>query len=428
MKNKSLLPIIVSTYIGNMVELFDFVLCGLLLSIFGDIFFPPSMSGFFSGAIVYFMGALLRPFGGVVIGKLGDTYGRKLGIFVSVAGMGIATLGLAFLPTYESIGIASCIGFILLRFLQSFCMGGESPGAVIFLMEHLKSVGRTKLGGIFATSNGAAFIAAASAAYFVHSSDSPNETWRYAFIVGGMFAGIAFFIRFFLDETPDFLELKNQKDYPFIKIISDFKYPLILGVIFFSYGGALTYFNASFIPRYIQEYLQLAGNDVFLFSIASQIITLVCIFICAVWIQKRNITKKAAYLSFWMGAILPIPIATGLIYGSDYLKVISAFSFLIPLSIGASTFYHLSVEIFPASKRCLLVALSLNIGVGVFGGMQPMINSWLIEATGIIIMPALFIAILSVVFLIILNISKVKECFWKEEESGNKIKELKEAA
>lgn len=428
MNKKSTFAIFSSSYLGNMVELFDFALCGILLSIFGDIFFPPSLAGFFSGSLVFFMGALLRPFGGVVIGKIGDTYGRRAGVFISIIGMGVATLGMAFLPTFESIGILSCVGFVFLRFLQSFCMGGESPGAIIFLMEHLKKIGKTNLSGIFATSNMVAFMGVAVAAYLINTSENPKETWRYAFMIGGAFSLIALLIRFYLDETPEFIDSKKFPNEPILNTIKLYKYHLTLGIVFSSYAGALSYFNASFIPRYVKEYLQIAGNEVFLFSFISQGIMGLCIFFCARWIQQKNLARKAAYMSFFMGALLPIPISIGLVYGSLFLKTLCAFSFFIPLSITGATFYHLIVELFPVKHRYVLTALSLNVGIAVFGGMQPMVNSWLIYKTGVITAPAFFICFISFMFIGIIRIKGVNEVFWKtNNEESDKVFKVQDA-
>lgn len=130
---------VLSSFIGNTIEFYDFLLYGLASAlVFGDLFFP-SLSPF-AGTLASFatfgIGFIARPLGGFVFGHLGDTIGRKTTLVTTLCGMGAATFAVGLLPMYDTIGIWAPVLLVVLRFIQGFMVGGEWGGAMLMVVEN----------------------------------------------------------------------------------------------------------------------------------------------------------------------------------------------------------------------------------------------------------------------------------------------------
>lgn len=141
MKNNKVL---ISTYVCNTLEVYDFILGGVLIPYISHLFFP--MDNKFlvllAGSLTFLIGFVLRPIGGIFFGYIGDIFGRKKALLGSIFGMAIATLLTGLLPTYETISIFAPISLVILRMIQGFCLGGEGQGANVFVMDELPALQR----------------------------------------------------------------------------------------------------------------------------------------------------------------------------------------------------------------------------------------------------------------------------------------------
>ena len=132
--------VIVSSVLGNALEFYDFTLCGVFLSVLSSVFFPKNVENIaYLGALFAFSAAFwTRPLGAILFGYLGDKYGRKNILSITILLMGMPTVIIGLLPGFDKIGIAAPILLVLLRMLQGLCAGGEYNGAAIFSLEHSK--------------------------------------------------------------------------------------------------------------------------------------------------------------------------------------------------------------------------------------------------------------------------------------------------
>src|SRR5713226_7530212 len=133
------LPFVISAAsAGKVVEWYDFYLYALLTPFLAPLFFPGDnpTAVLLSGFAAYAAGFLVRPFGAVVFGALGDIIGRKYTFLVTITAMGLATVIMGFLPTYKDIGLLAPIGLVILRLIQGLALGGEYGGAAIYVAEH----------------------------------------------------------------------------------------------------------------------------------------------------------------------------------------------------------------------------------------------------------------------------------------------------
>ena len=180
--------------LGGCLEFYDFIIFVFFAKIIGDLFFPPEIPDWvrqFQTFGIFAAGYLARPIGGVLMGHAGDLRGRKqmftLGIFL----MGLSTLGIGLLPTYTNLGIWAPILLLLFRILQGVAVGGEVPGAWVFVSEHVPYsrvglacgiltgglTGGILLGSLVATGFNLLMSPAQTAAY----------GWRIPFLIGGLF-------------------------------------------------------------------------------------------------------------------------------------------------------------------------------------------------------------------------------------------------
>ncbi|TFD86218.1 MFS transporter [Cryobacterium serini] len=199
-----------AAWIGSALEYYDFFIYGTAAAlVFGRIFFPDSnpLAGTLLALATFGVGYLARPIGALVLGHLGDTVGRKKVLVFTVLLMGISTVLVGFLPSYEQIGVAAPILLVVLRLAQGFSAGGEQAGANSMSMEHAPDHRRafftsftlsgTQAGQIFAT---AVFIPVA----LLPEAQLLSWGWRIPFWISAIVILVAFLIRRTLDETPVF--------------------------------------------------------------------------------------------------------------------------------------------------------------------------------------------------------------------------------
>jgi hypothetical protein len=130
--------VIIASSVGTVFEWYDFYLYAILAPFFAGLFFPPgNQTAALLGAFgAYAAGFLVRPFGAIIFGRVGDLVGRKYTFLVTIVFMGISTVRVGFLPTYASIGFAAPLILVLLRLVQGLALGGEYGGAATYVAEH----------------------------------------------------------------------------------------------------------------------------------------------------------------------------------------------------------------------------------------------------------------------------------------------------
>src|SRR5216684_151366 len=131
--------VILASSVGTMIEWYDFYIFGSLAAIISPLFYPPGNNTFAYIAYLatFAVGFVVRPFGALFFGRIGDIVGRKYAFLVTLMIMGGATALIGFLPTYASIGIAAPIILLLIRVLQGLALGGEYGGAAVYVAEHV---------------------------------------------------------------------------------------------------------------------------------------------------------------------------------------------------------------------------------------------------------------------------------------------------
>ncbi|HET9031336.1 MAG TPA: MFS transporter [Dokdonella sp.] len=205
--------------LGGALEFYDFIIFVFFTAVIAKLFFPPDMPEWLRQLQtfgIFAAGYLARPLGGIVMAHFGDRMGRKRMFMLSVLLMAVPTLLMGLLPTYAVIGISAPLLLLLLRVLQGAAVGGEVPGAWVFVSEH---VPESRIGFACGTlTAGLTFgiLLGSLVASWINTTWSSEEilawAWRLPFIIGGLFGLLAVWLRRYLEETPVFEEMRRRRE------------------------------------------------------------------------------------------------------------------------------------------------------------------------------------------------------------------------
>ena len=208
--------VIFASSLGTVFEWYDFYLYGSLAAIIAAQFFSglDSGSAFIFALLAFAAGFIVRPFGAIVFGRLGDLIGRKYTFLVTILIMGISTFLVGVLPTYASIGVAAPVILIVLRLLQGLALGGEYGGAATYVAEHAPHGKRgaytswiqtTATLGLFLS-----LMVILGTRTYLGEKDFAEWGWRIPFLVSIFLLGISVWIRMTMNESPAFKKMKEE--------------------------------------------------------------------------------------------------------------------------------------------------------------------------------------------------------------------------
>ena len=208
--------VILASSLGTVFEWYDFYLYGSLASIIGAQFFsayPPATRDIFA-LLAFAAGFLVRPFGAIVFGRVGDIVGRKYTFLVTIMIMGLSTFIVGLLPSAASIGIAAPIILIALRLLQGLALGGEYGGAATYVAEHSPQGKRGYYTSFIQTTATLGLFLSLLVILFTRTAigeaDFASWGWRIPFLVSVLLLGISVWIRLRLSESPVFQKMKDE--------------------------------------------------------------------------------------------------------------------------------------------------------------------------------------------------------------------------
>jgi MHS family proline/betaine transporter-like MFS transporter len=248
--------------IGNLMEWYDFALYGYFASVLSELFFPsgdPAAATLATWA-VFAAGFVMRPIGSAIFGYIGDRWGRRRALLISVIFMGAPTFTLGILPTYEMVGIAAPILLLIIRLIQGLSVGGEFSSSVTYVVE-TSPVNRRGLSGSWANVGSMAGMLLGSAlAALVTNIFSASFVqawgWRLPFLFGGILAVFAVYLRKGLSPSALFKEHeKRHENRSPLKLVFQQNKKQLLQAFFFASGyAALFYIPFVYLPDYLSQY------------------------------------------------------------------------------------------------------------------------------------------------------------------------------
>ncbi len=222
MKPTSIRSVILASSVGTLIEWYDFYIFGSLATVIAGQFFPKTnpTAALLSTLATFAAGFIVRPFGALVFGRLGDLIGRKYTFMLTLIIMGGSTFAIGLIPSYESIGVFAPIIILLLRLLQGLALGGEYGGAATYVAEHAPANRRGYFTSwIQTTATLGLFLSLGIILITRHSLDSDRATsitkfndwgWRIPFLVSIVLVAVSIYIRLKMKESPLFSKLKTE--------------------------------------------------------------------------------------------------------------------------------------------------------------------------------------------------------------------------
>ncbi|WP_032112454.1 MFS transporter [Candidatus Paracaedibacter symbiosus] len=405
-KHISSSKIIISCFAGNLLEWYEFAIFGFLTPYISQLFFPsdnPTTSLLLTYGI-FATGFVMRPLGAIIAGHIGDLYGRKFSLVLSLLMMTIPTTAIGLLPTFNQIGIYAPFLILCCRLIQGISLGGEFSGSIIYLIENAPPQRRgffgswadmgSSMGMILAT------LTSLALTFALDKQQILDWGWRLPFLLGIIFGILGLVMRRKLAETPEFLASTT----PLIKspireaILKD---PLkfLLSITFLAINATGYYLLVIYLPQ------QATSESSLYLSFVSLILMMPATFIGATLSDKIGQYKMLLFgICASMLTIIPA------VYATYYLPSIWIFIYhgLFSISLGLcfgprSSFI---VQLYPVPYRCSGVAISYNIANAVFGGTAPLMAMLMVELTGSKLSPGFLIlamALLSLISTIMLN-------------------------
>src|SRR5215217_2589559 len=215
---KGIWKVITASSVGTLIEWYDFYIFGSLSTIIAAKFFPDvnPTAALLSTLATFAAGFIVRPFGALVFGRLGDLIGRKYTFLLTLVLMGGATFLIGCVPAYATIGAWAPILVLLLRLLQGLALGGEYGGAATYVAEHAPSNRRGYYTSWIQTTATLGLFVALGVIMAVKSSMSDQAFnsewggWRYPFWLSVLLVGVSIYIRLKMSESPMYSKLKKE--------------------------------------------------------------------------------------------------------------------------------------------------------------------------------------------------------------------------
>ena len=402
--------VITAASAGTIIEWYDFYLYATLTPFLAPIFFPsdnPTASAL-SAFAAYAAGFLVRPFGAVFFGALGDIIGRKYTFLVTITVMGLATVLVGLLPTHAQIGIAAGVILVILRLAQGLALGGEYGGAAIYVAEHAPDNKRGLYTSWIQTTATVGFFLALAIILFFRTNMAPADFaaqgWRYPFWISAVLVVLALYIRIRLQETPLFARLKEARQSVTgagnwaSEAFSGRKVGTIALVLLgLTAGQGVVWYQGQFQANFFMTtYLKLSFTQsytIMLWAVALG----TPFFLFFGWLSDKIGRKIIILAGCLIAAVTYIPIyhamtdaanvkrdATGLITGADpntLLLIGLVWIQVIYVTMVYGPIAAFLVEYFRAKVRYTSLSIPYHFGNGWFGGLLPLLFTALVGAT-----------------------------------------------
>ncbi len=402
--------VVASTMLGNGLEWYDYSLYGTFTALISKHFFPAGNDAVALIATfgIFAIGFLMRPLGAMMFGYIGDKYGRKNALSLSILMMAIPTACIGLLPTYAMIGIYAPILLTLIRLVQGVAIGGEFGGSVVYLVEHAKPANKNRIGSLSMISMlmGLLFgtIISTVLAKIMSPEDFDMYGWRIPFILGFFIGLVGLYIRSKLNESPVFIEAQEAGHVSETPISETFKNnykEVLLGVGLYLSVTIPFYIQTVFMPSFMVKFMHFSSADSLTIYTSVLFMMMICAPISAILCDTKS-RERLMKIVTALYLIFAIPYVYFLNYQTFTFALISQLAFGSIVAFYIAPIPTLVTEIFPARTRYTGMSLSCNLAAAIFGGTAPMLVTALITKTesnypiAIYIMIAAFVSMLCV--------------------------------
>jgi MFS transporter, MHS family, proline/betaine transporter len=388
--------IVLLASLGGTLEFYDFVIFGIFARDIADAIFPigsPLVSLMASFA-AFASGYLARPIGGIVLSHYGDRHGRRRVFLWSVFVMSGATLGMGLVPSHARWGVAASALMVLLRLVQGFCLGGELPGALTYVVETAPQIAPFVCGVVFACVTMGVAVATGvnlTVRGILGPALLPLYGWRIGFIVGGLGGILTFVLRRSLEESPEFARVKALAlRQPFRELLRTHTMPVLIGCALLAATACFTGLYFSHLPAYLTTVLHYDARDAVLAQTLGVVVHAAAILFVG-WIADR----VSPLTLLRVGAFLILLLAFPFYHALETRAATLPFILVLGGACGGlinGSFAVLLTDLFPTRIRFSGVALSFNVAFTTFSGMAPLVATTLIKETKLLAAPSFMMA------------------------------------
>ncbi|UFN47432.1 MFS transporter [Roseomonas sp. OT10] len=371
--------------LGGALEFYDFIIFVFFTSVIAHLFFPPGMPDWLQQTQafgIFAAGYLARPLGGIVMAHFGDLFGRKRMFTLSVFLMAVPTLLMGVIPTYATAGYAAPVMLLALRLLQGAAIGGEAPGAWVFVSEHVPDRHVGFACGLLAGGLIAGILLGSIMATAINLIYTPAEiaswAWRIPFVVGGIAGFIAMILRRWLQETPVFEAIRARaetSEMPLKEVLHRHGRGTVISMLITWMLTAAIVVVILMTPTLMQKLHGIPAADTLMASVAATLVL--------------SLSAPLAGVAIDRFGPLPVMVLGGLgLIASTYALYIGTAAnpaLLLPLHALAGLFVgvisvtpYVIVRSFPAAIRFTGMSFSYNVAYAIFGGVTPMVVSALL--------------------------------------------------
>jgi metabolite-proton symporter len=388
---RQLRRVAVASAIGTTIEWYDYFIYSTAAAlIFGAQFFSAlsPASGTLAAFATLGVGFLARPVGGILWGHFGDRLGRKGMLVASLLLMGVATVGVGLLPTYEQIGVLAPVLLLVLRLLQGLSAGGEWGGAALMAVEHAPDDKRGRYGSFSQIGVPAGLILAQLVFFVVGNAMSESQFaawgWRLPFLFSIVLVGVGLFVRLRIEESPVFRSLQSaqaRSRRPIVEVFRERPRELVLASASFIANTAIGYVFLAYLLSYGTSVLKISRNVMLVVVIVGSVTWLVSIVASAIWSDR--VGRKPVYL---VGSVLLVVWSVPFFVLVDTKVAALMIVAVVVLNIGLGASYGPQsawfAELFEPRYRYSGASFAYAMGAVLGGGFAPLIAASLQDATG----------------------------------------------
>jgi MHS family proline/betaine transporter-like MFS transporter len=390
--------------IGNTLEWFDYTLYGLFATTLSKLFFPANNdSSLLLTYLVFAFGFFSRPLGGIVLGYIGDVFGRRLALIISILTMSIPTFLTGLLPTYDSIGIMAPVSLAIIRLFQGIAIGGDFSGSMVYLVEHAPPKKRGFFGSWsdFGSPLGVLLGLSVSSLLItcMDTADFESYGWRIPFLLGVVIAIFGVYLRYEMEETESFFcqySMENDKNQmprkssgktgikdknSIMETIKKHTKTIVYAVSINAYGGVVFYMLLTYLHNYFKVTEIATPLQAFFFTTLVNLCMTIAIPVGGLLSDRFG--RKPVMMSSIVGTMLCV-FPMFITIGHENLCLHLLFEIAVGSCLGVffggrAAFY---AESFPTNVRCTAIALSFGISHSVFAGTTPLMAEIIMKNTG----------------------------------------------
>ncbi|WP_051383579.1 MFS transporter [Bradyrhizobium sp. WSM3983] len=380
-----------ASMMGTTIEWYDFFLYGTAAAlIFNKIFFPSfdPVAGTMAAFATYSVGFFARPLGGIVFGHFGDRIGRKSMLLITLVLMGVPTMAIGIIPSYESIGYWAAVLLVAMRFLQGVAVGGEWGGAVLMAVEHAPEGKKGLFGSLPQAGVAPGLILSSLAMSMVAAlpeKDMLSWGWRLPFLASVVLLAVGWFIRVNVAESPDFERVKdngNDVKVPIAEVCRSYPREVLLAIGARFAEVTWFYTVSSFSLAYAAGTLGIPQTVILDATIWGAAVVLFTMPLFG--LLGDRIGHKHVFMIGAVGIVIAAPVFFNLLGSKEVFWINVAMIIAIGLVYGClyAPEGSLFSSQFPPEVRYTGISLAVQVSGAVGGGLAPIVATWLLARNG----------------------------------------------